>query len=297
MHFSKPVYTLIAGALSLTISPQTQALRIPWTIRRAQSGVFVGIGYGMGRYQETMNAAPVDSESGGLSVYTVGLSHIGRRDGSLYAWLRFTGAFGTTHYQGNSALGLPAQGSTTNRMATADGRLGLVIDDLWRHDRDTVLIPYIGAGFHREARTADPGTGNPGGETSTDGHIGIGLGVDYAIDRRVVLTLHALTGYTVGAQITTTEPIAFDVATQTLETARVSESLGDRPYNVLDLAIHYRVDDYLEIAFAVRRATWSAAGSAPIPIAGVPGQTLGVIRIPGSQSAETTMLLQAATPF
>ena len=53
----------------------------------------------------------------------------------------------------------------------------------------------------REVRAADPGTGNPGGETTTGGHLGIGLGVDYAIDRRLVVTLHALTGYTVGAQV------------------------------------------------------------------------------------------------
>ena len=297
MHTSKWLYVVLVGVVSLTAAAQASAARTPWAIRRAENGILVGIGYGTWHYQETMNALPIDSESGGLTVYSVGIGQIARHDGGLYESLRLTGAFGTTRYQGNTALGLPAQATTTNRMTGADGRLGLVIDELWRHDRDTVLIPYIGVGFHREARGAHPGTGNPGGETSTDGHIGIGLGVDYAIDRRLVLTLHALTGYTVGAQITTTEPIAFDVATQTLESARVSESLGDRPYNVLGLAIHYRIDDRLEIAFAVRRATWSAAGSAPIPIAGTPGQTLGVTRIPGNRSAETTMLLQAATPF
>ena len=297
MTSSKPVYTLIVSALLLTVSSQAPAARIPRAIRRAQNGVSVGIGYGMGRYQETLNAVPVDSESDGLTVYTVGLGYIGHRCASLYGGLRFTGAFGTAHYQANSALGLAGQGSSTARMTALDARLGLAIDDLWRQDRDTILIPYIGAGFHREVRGADPGTGNPGGETTTGGHLGIGLGVDYAIDRRLVVTLHALTGYTVGAQITITAPIALDVATETLESARLSESLGDRPYNVLGLAIHYRVDDHIEIAFTIRRATWSAAGSAPIPIAGAPGQTPGITRIPDSQSAETLMLLQAAIPF
>ncbi len=297
MHISKPVYTLIVGALSLTIPPLTQAARTPWPIRHAQNGVFAGIGYDEQRYQEAMNAVPVDSESGGLTVYTVGLSHIGRRDGDLYESLRLTAAFGATHYQGNTALGLPAQGSTTNRITAADGRLGLVIDDLWRQDHDTVLLPYIGAGFYRGVRGVNPSTGNPGSETYTDGHLGIGVGVDYAIDRRLVLTLHALTGYTMGAQMISTEPVAYDAATGALESTRLTEPLGDRPYSVLGFTIHYRVDPYLEIAFAVRRTTWSAAGSAPIPIAGAPGEALGVTRIPGSQSAETTMLLEAATPF
>ena len=297
MHTSKWLYVVLVGLVSLTAAAQASAARTPWAIRRAENGILVGIGYGTWHYQETMNALPIDSESGGLTVYTVGLSHIGRHDGGLYESLRLTGTFGTTRYQGNTALGLPAQATTSNRITAADARLGVVIDGLWRQDCDTVLIPYLGAGFHRWVRGANPGTGNPGSETYTEGHLGIGLGVDYAIDRRLVLTLHALTGYTVGTQLTATEPIAFEPATGTLESARLNESLGDRPYNVLGLTLHYRVDRNIEIAFAVRRATWSAAGSAPIAVAGAPSQTLGLTRIPGSRSTETTMLLQLATPF
>ncbi len=297
MHASTILNTTIAGLVSLAISLEAPAARTPWAIRHAENGVLAGIGYGLEHYQEATNGVVADSESGGLTVYTVGLGHIGRRDGGLYDRLRLTGAFGTTRYQGNGALGLPAQASTTNRITAADGRLGLVINDLWRRDCDAVLIPYLGAGFHRWVRGAGPNGVDPGGETYTEGHLGIGLGADYAIDRRLVLTAHALAGYTVGAQVTATEPIAFDPATGTLESARLTEPLGDRPYDVLGLTLHYRVDRHLEIAFAVRRASWSAAGSPPIPIAGAPSPALGPSRIPGSQSAETTMLLEVGAPF
>ena len=297
MQTSKPLYTGMIGIIALTAAFPAFAARTPWAIRHADDGVFAGIGYDMWRYQEATNGVPVDSQSGGLTVYTVGLSHIGRHDDGLYERLQLTEAFGTTRYQGNGALGLQAQGSAAHRITAADGRLGLVMNGLWRRYGDLALIPYLGAGFHRSVRAAGPGDVNPGGTTLTAGHLGIGLGIDYAIDRRFVLTLHALTGYTLGAQIIATEPIAYDAATGTLESARLTEPLGDRPYTVLGLTIRYRVDPYFEIAFAVRRATWSTAGTAPIPIAGPSGETLGMTRLPGSQSAETTMLIEVATPF
>ena len=296
MQTSKPLYTIMLGITALTVALPALAARTPWAIRHADDGVFAGIGYDMWRYQEATNGVPIDSQSGGLTVYTAGLSHIGRHDEGLYARLQLTAAFGTTRYQGNGALGLPAQGSTAHRITAADGRLGLVINGLW-WDSHTVLIPYLGAGFHRFVRAAGPDNVNPGGTTLTAAHLGIGLGIDYALDRRWVLTLHAFTGYTLGAQIIATAPVAYDTATGTLESARLTEPLSDRPYTVLGLTIRYRVDPYLDIAFAVRRATWSAAGAAPIPIAGPSGETLGMTRLPGSQSAETTMLIEAATPF
>ena len=297
MHTSNRLYLLIAGIVSLAAFQRAAAGRIPWSIRRADNGPFAGIGYGMWRDEETAGAVPVDSLSGGLTAYTVGLTRLGRHAGSLYGRLRLTGAFGTTRYQGNGALGLPAQGSTADRIASADARLGVVIGGLWRQDRAAVLIPYLGAGFQRGARGAGPGGIDPGGMTYTAGHLGIGLCADYALTERLVLSVHALTGYTLGAQVTTTVPIAYDAATGALESARITEPLGDRPYSVLGITIHYRVDRHLEIAFAVRRAAWSAAGAAPIPITGSSGQTVGVTQIPGSRDRETTTLIEAAIPF
>lgn len=297
MHHSTILRALVIGALSAAALGRTLAAATPWAIRRAQSGLFAGIGDDLQHYQETSGGAPLDSESGGLQAYTLGLTHLGRRSGRPYWRVQLSEVRGTTRYQANSPQGPQAAGSTTNRVIAAGARLGLAIGGLWRQDRDAVLIPYLGVGFHRWARGTDQGRIDPGGETYTEDHLGIGIAADYALEPRLVLSLHALTGYTLGAQVTATRPVFFDTATGTLQSARITQSLGDRPYDVIGGAIAYRVDHRLEIALHVRRAIWSAAGASPIAIRDSSGQTVGTTEIPANATAETTILLEASTPF
>ena len=296
MKLSPYVMGGAAGAFVLFAAPAGLAARTPSAILQADDGLFAGIGYDMAASQASAATVPVDTEEGGLTAYSVGLMHIGRRSGDLYEELRLSGLFGTLGYQGNGALGLPAQGAVTKRALAAGARLGLVLDGLWGENRAVVLIPYLGAGFDRGV-SGGPSGANPGGETVTTARLGIGLGLDYTLDPRLVLTLHALTGYTLGAQVTTTDPVFYDTATGTLTSARITEPLGDSPYTVLGVTIHYRVDRDLTLSLGARRVTGSASGAAPIPIIDSAGQTVGTTPIPGRRTTDTVVMLKASVPF
>lgn len=297
MDRSNKLQKCVIGALFAGITLECHAARVPWAIRRAESGLFLGIGKNILHTQEGASGSPIASEDGDLSAYTLGLAHLASRAGGLYWRLRLTGAFGTTRYHGNTALGLPAQGSNTGRVVSIDGRLGLGIDGLWRGDRALILLPYLGMGFQRSTLGGDRNSAYAGDETLTGGHLGLGLGADYALDRRWVLSLHALTGYTLGTQATATVPTFFDASTGTLQSTRVAETLGDRPYEAIGGAISYRADRRLDISLHVRRAIWSATGSGPLPILDSSGVTLGTTRIPSSRSTDTSIMIEVRTLF
>ncbi len=297
MDRSTHAQVCILVALFSGVPLESQAAHIPWAIQRAESGLFLGIGEDVFQTQESVAGNPIDSENGGLPAYTLGLTRLGSRAGGPYWRLQLSGAFGTARYHGNTALGLPAQGSSTNRIVSLDGRLGLGIDGLWSGRPTVVLIPYLGMGFQRWTRGIDSGQTYTGGETVTEAHLGLGLGADYALDRRWVVSVHALAGYTLGAQRTATVPTFFDTATNTLESTRVTEALGDRPYEVLGGAISYRADRRLDISLRVRRATWSAAGSSPIPILDSSGGTVGATPVPASRRTDTAIMIEARSLF
>ena len=297
MNHSTVVQRYIFATLFAGIPFASRAAHTPWAVQRAESGLFLGIGEDILHTQESVAGNLIDSEDGGLPTYTLGLAHLGSRAGSPYWRVQLSGALGTTRYHGNTALGLPTQRSSTNRIISLDGRLGLTMDGLWGGGRALVLIPYLGMGFQRWTRGVVSGHAYTGGETMTEGHLGLGLGADDALDRRWVLSLHAFGGYTVGAQRTATVPTFFNTATNTLENTRVSETLGDRPYEVLGGAISYRADRRLDISLRVRRATWSATGSSPIPILDSSGGTVGASPVPSSRSTDTAILIEARSLF
>ncbi len=295
MNLSNILQRLLLVTLFAGFSLESQAAHTPWAISRAENGLFLGIGEDIFHIQDNGSGSPPASEDGELPAYTLGLAHLGARAGGLYWRLRLSGAFGATRYHGNTGSGLPAQGSATSRIVSFDGRLGLGIDGLWRGGRAVVLIPYLGAGFQRLTVGGDsPCTGD---ETLTGGHLGLGLDADYALDRRWALSLHALTGYTLGTQTTATVPTFFDTATGTLQNARVTEALGDRPYEAIGGAISYRADRRLDISLHVRRALWSATGSSPLPILDSSGKTLGATCLPSSRSTDTSIMIEAWTLF
>ena len=271
--------------------------RTPWAIRHAADGAFFGAGEMVQHFDEGSAGIASASESGDIAAYTLGLGHMAERSGGAYWQARLTGARGTTAYRGNAGQGMPTSGTSTNAMWTVAGRLGLVFDAPWRGYRSFVLTPYAGLGIHRWERGNDGGHGLGGAETATYARVGIGVDVAYALASRYVLSLNALAGYTFASQLTSTQSIGFDSATGTLATARLSQSLGDRPYTVFGGAISYRASHDLTISLHVRRATWSATGTAPLAAARPTGAPSVLSGLPGSRTAETTIMVQASAPF
>ncbi|MHB8253064.1 MAG: hypothetical protein ACYDEV_05070 [Acidiferrobacter sp.] len=289
--------TVTLGASVIISGCPAHAATTPSAIHRAESGFFVGVGGDFQHYGETFNNSPVDSENGTLLAYTVGLMGISRHTDGLYWSVSYTGALGTTHYQGNTHIGLPAQALTTNTIRSAQGRLGLVVNRLWRHDRTTVLIPYIGMGFHRFARNPDQGLLPGGRKTYSDGHVGIGLRADYALTPHWVIALHALTGYTLGAQVSATDPISMNTATGTMQNADITEALGDRPYTALGAEIVYLTCHHWQVAFHVRRTQWAYGGSGPILIPTQTGTVSGYYTEPQSHTTQTLVMIDVSTAF
>jgi len=288
---------LVLGTLITVSGYPVLAATTPSAIWQAETGVFIGAGRAFQHDTETLNNTPIDSEKGALSAYTAGLMGISRHTEGLYWRLNYTWARGSTHYEGNAQMGYPAQATTSNTMNSADGRLGFVINGFWQNDGDAVLIPYIGLGLHRWARSAARGSLPGGPEYYSDGHMGIGLRGDYVLTRHWVLALYALTGYTLGAQVSGTDPVSVDTATGQVQNASVTEALGDRPYSAIGAKLVYLIDRHWQITFHARRARWAYGASAPIPITNQTGAVVGDFTNPDSTTTQTLLILDIGATF
>ncbi|HUW97571.1 MAG TPA: hypothetical protein VMV40_01850 [Acidiferrobacter sp.] len=266
-------------------------------IGQAETGVFIGVGQTFQHETDTIDLKPIDSENGTLAAYTVGLMGIDRHVGGLYWRLGATVTTGSSHYQGDVHMGLPAQASTSQRLDRIAGRLGLVINGPWWHDSRAVFAPYVGFGFQRWARDIADGSLPGGQEYTSDGHIGLGLHGDYALARHWVIAIWALTGYTVGAQVSGTDPVAVNTATGEGRSASATEALGDRPYRTVGATIIYLASRRWRIAVRIRRARWAYGESAPIPIVSQSGAVLGEFTDPGCTVTQTLVALDVRTVF
>lgn len=274
-----------------------QASRVPERIRRAEAGLFVGAGLDFQRNTQTANSGTFDSQNGMLGAYVVGFTGMSRLGEGLYWQVRYVGAEGAASYQGDAALGVPTQASIAQATFNLDGRLGVVVADLWRHERSLILIPYLGVGFHRGAQS--PRQDGPRGlqRRSSAGHWGLGLRGDYGVSRRWVLAVHALAGFIFGAQVTATEPVLYNSAQGTMSYGDVTETVGDRLYSSLGAALIYRVYRHWDVSLHVERTQWSYKAPAPFTVPTQTGATFSHASEPGGSARQTLLMLEASTVF
>lgn len=286
-----------AALVGVALLSVAQASRVPGRIREAEAGLWVGAGMDFQRDTQTVNGATLDSQNGMLGAYMVGFTGMSRFGEGLYWQLRYLGADGVAPYQGDAALGVPAQASLAQAAFNLNGRLGIVVDDLWRHERSTVLIPYLGLGFHRGVQSPRQDGLLGVQRRSSAGHWGLGLRGDYVVSRRWVVAVHALAGFSFGAQVTATEPVLYNSTQGTMSYGDVTETVGDRLYSSLGATLIYRVYRRWHVSLHVERTQWSYKAPAPLTIPTQTGATFTHASEPGGSAGQTLLMLEASRVF
>jgi len=246
---------------TLSLLPFAHATGVPYTIQRAETGIFLGYGQLAQNYAETQSGATLDAETGSIPALTIGASGISSNpQGGLYWRMSYTHASGSTNYNGQTLGGTPVQTTTTNTIKEWHARLG----EAFGFSR-MALIPYFGLGFHNWVRDVPNSAG--GIEHYSDGHMGVGLLGDLALGHHWVIGVHVLEGYTVGAQIQATLPyVLFNLATGA-PVAPVSATgtyaLGDRPYWDVGLKGAYLINHTWQVYLRVRQTHFAYGASSP----------------------------------
>ncbi len=291
---------LVSLAISLLASC-AHAADVSYVIQQAETGFFFGGGALYQHYAETRtNGTTLDAETGFIPSFTVGASGMTTNpQGGLYWRAAYTRASGSTNYSGYTLGGTPVQTTTANTISEFRGRLG----DVFAVDHvlgvPAAVIPYLGLGFHHWTRNIDNGSGYGGIEQYSDGHIGIGLLGDIAVNRHWVLGLSVLEGYTVGAQIQSTLPFIVDTSTgQTSFYDTATHALGDRPYWDAGLKAIYVIDPTWRVYLRVRRTTFHYGASSATPIfSSANGAFIGYSQEPNSSTTQTLTTLGVAARF
>ncbi len=289
---------LLSLALSLFIS-SAYAADVSYIIQQAETGFFFGGGALYQHYAETgSGGTTADTETGSIPAFTVGASGMTTNpQGGFYWRAAYTRANGSTNYSGHNAFtGATAQTTTANTINEFRGRLGDAFGVGRALGAPMAIIPYLGVGFHHWARNVGNGHGLGGIEQYADGHIGIGLLGDVAVNRHWVLGVHLLEGYTLGSQIQSTLPIAF-TNTGTAYVAG-THALGDRPYWDVGVKAVYMIAPVWRMYLRVRRTTFHYGASSVSPIFNPNGTFSGYYTYePNSSTTQTLATVGVAARF
>lgn len=273
------------------------AASAPRAIRRAETGILIGAGADFQRYAESLNGVGLDSETGALFSYTLGLNGMSRSPEGLYWDIRYTEVRGSSRYRGNAPMGLTGLATTGNKAMSLKGRLGLVIDGLCGDRSSATFAPYLGLGFHRWDRNTHQALLPGASMTYSNGHVGVGLLAAYVLARHWVIAFHALAGYTFAAQRTGAEPLLFSTTSGALSSAPITEALGDRPYSAFGATVTYLIRRRWQVVLGVRHAQWGFGGSAPLLVSTQTGGVLASVRAPAGTLTETLLTLELGQAF
>lgn len=262
-QINRPGLIALGALLTCALSPIALARAVPYAIIRAGSGVSAAIGGLDQNYQETSNGSVLDKETGSIPMISLGASSIsGNPQGGLYWRIQGRYARGNTAYDGQTLGGTPVQTTTANTIFDIDGRLGFATG-IGRH---MALIPYFELGEHHWRRNVGSGQGAGGIEHYTNGYLGGGLLWEIALNRRWVLALHGMAGYTFGAQITATDPVLIDTSTNQVFYATSSQTLGDSAYENGGLKATYLINRVWRAFIRIDATHFRYMASTPIPI-------------------------------
>ena len=262
---------LAGGLLPLALAllgPSVHAADVSYIIQQAETGFFAGGGVLYQHYTEVgSGGAALDTETGSVPAFTVGASGMTTNPrGGFYWRAAYTRASGSTHYAGHYVSGAPAQTTTTNTISEFRGRLGDAFGIGRALGVPAAVIPYLGLGLHHWTRNVGNGSGLGGIEQYADGHVGIGILGDVAVNRHWVFGIHLLEGYTFGAQIQATLPLVVNSSTNQTYSVAGTHALGDRPYWDAGLKAVYVINRVWRVYLRVRRTTFQYGASAPSPI-------------------------------
>lgn len=273
------------------------AATTPRTIRRVETSVFIGAGEDIQRYAESLNGVGLDSETGALFSYTLGLRGMSHYNEGLYWDIRYTEVSGSSRYRGNTQMGLAALATTGNKAMSLQGRLGFVIDGLCGDRSPATFVPYMGLGFHRWDRNTHQALLPGDSLTYSNGHVGVGLLAAYVLARHWVIALHALAGYTFAAQVSGQEPLLFNTTNGALPSTTITETLGDRPYSAFGATVTCLIRRRWQLAFGVRHAQWGFGGSAPLLVPTQTGGVLASVTAPAGTLTKTLLTLEISHTF
>ena len=273
------------------------AATTPRAIRRAETGLFIGAGQDFQQGTESLNGVALDSETGALFSYTLGLRGIGRYNESPYWTIRYTKASGSSRYRGNTQMGLSGMATTGNNAMSLTGRLGLVINGLCGDRLPVAFAPYVSVGLRRSNQDRHQALLPGSTLTYSNGQVGVGLLAAYVLARHWVIAFHALAGYTFAAQLSGDEPLLFTSTNGALQNGPITEALGDRPYSAFGATVTYLIYRRWQVAIRVRHAQWGFGGSAPLLIPTQTGRVLTSYRTPTVALAETLLTLEVSRAF
>lgn len=273
------------------------AATTPRAIRRAATGLVIGAGQDFRQGTESLDGVALDSETGVLFSYTLGLRAIGRSNESPYWTIRYTKVSGSSRYRGNTEIGLSRLATTGNSAISLTGRLGLVVDGLCGDRLPVTFVPYGSIGLRRSDQNTHQALLPGGTMTYKNGQIGVGLLLAYVLARHWVIAFDALAGYTFAAQLSGSEPLLFTTTTGALQDAQITEPLGDRPYSAFGATITYLIHRRWQVAIRVRHAQGGFGASAPLLIPTQTGRVLTSFRTPTVTLAETVLTLELSHAF
>lgn len=284
----------LSGTIGLLSPWAAIAGTIPYAIQRAERGFSVGIGYLNQNYTETAGGAVLDQETGAIPLTSLAASSLsGNPQGGTYWRVEGRYAHGDTNYNGHYLNGTPAQTTTANTIVDVHGRVGFAYG-LYRR---MALIPYFSIGIHRWQRNVGNGQGAGGVEDYTNGDFGGGLLWEMALAPRVVLAIHAMGGFTFGAQITATDPVFNDTSTNTLYYARETKALGDRAYESGGVRATYLINRIWRTFVAVDAVHFGYGASASTPIFSSNGAGQNGYYEPNSRTTEVLVLTGVGARF
>ncbi|MHB1513110.1 MAG: hypothetical protein ACYCTF_09380 [Acidiferrobacter sp.] len=267
---------------------------IPYAIQRAESGFSVGIGYLNQDYTETAGGVVLDQETGNVPLISLTASSLsGNPQGGTYWRVEGRYAHGDTNYNGHYLNGAPAQTTTANTIIDINGRVGFG----YGFYRRMALIPYFSIGIHRWQRNVGNGQGAGGIEDYTNGNLGGGLLWEMAVAPRVVLAIHAMGGFTFGAQITNTDPVFIDSSTNTLYYARETVALGDRAYESGGVRATYLINRVWRTFVSVDVIHFGYGASASTPVFTSNGAGQNGYYEPNSRTTQVLVLAGAGARF
>ncbi len=281
----------MAGALSPLAA---MAGAIPYPIQRAEGGFSVALGDLYQDYAETAGGAVLDQETGAVPLETLAASSLsGAPQGGTYWRIEGRYAHGDTNYDGQYLNGTPVQTTTANTIVDINGRIGFGYG-LYRR---MAVIPYFSIGMHRWQRNVGNGQGAGGIEDYTNGNLGGGLMWEMALAPRVVLAVHAMGGFTFGAQITATDPVYIDTSTNTVYYARETKTLGDCAYESGGVRATYLINRVWRTFVAVDVIHFRYGASASTPIFYSSGGGQNGYYEPNSRTTQVLVLAGAGARF
>ncbi len=267
---------------------------LPYPIQRAESGFSVGTGYLNQDYTETAGGTILDQETGAVPVLSLAASSLSSNpQGGTYWRVEGRYARGDTNYNGHYLNGAPAQTTTANTIVDINGRVGFGYGLYQR----MALIPYFSIGIHRWQRNVGNGQGAGGIEDYTNANLGGGLLWEMALAPRVVLAVHAMGGFTFGAQITATDPVFIDSSTNTVYYARETKTLGDRAYESGGVRASYLINRVWRTFLAVDVIHFAYGASASTPIFASNGTGQNGYYEPNSRTTQVLVLAGAGARF